>query len=328
MSSDDDSSIDSLDVPQGVTSVYTAKEMLFEGLKLAGLDAEAQKAQPKSNLQDYVDLYGSRPEVLAVIWVDLQSTTYERARVPREKLNLDYFHMTHHYLRQYPTESERRFDYLQVSRRKQTHREWVWYYVEKIRALKQQKFFIPRSHIDGDDIWIATLDGTMFSSWEIAGETRAKDPAMFSFKHQSAGFNAEVAISIKESRCIWINGPGKAGENSDLHLFQKEGGFREVLHEIGKKVIADGGYRGQQQFISTPNSHDSASVRKFKSRALKRHEAFNGMIKKFRCLSDKFRHTADKDAERWISCFEAVVVICQYHLENGSPLYNIYVGDM
>ncbi len=76
--------------------------------------------------------------------------------------------------------------------------------------------------------------------------------------------------------------------------------------------------------LSTPNAHASPSVRKFKSRALKRHEKFNNMLKVFGCLSIKNRHTEVK----FKICFEAVAVVCHYQLENGSPLWNIYVGDM
>ena len=70
------------------------------------------------------------------------------------------------------------------------------------------------------------------------------------------------------------------------------------------------------------------------------------MLKCFKVLSDKFRHTAynpigpdaDSDAEdglaldesrqRYKVCFGAVAVLCQYQLENGKPLYNSLVGDM
>ena len=102
----DDSSISSYDLPEGVTSIYTADEMQIEGLKLAGIDEDAQKAQPKSNRQDYIDRYGSAPEVLAVLWIDLQSTPYERARAPENRRRLDYFHMANHFLQHYQTESE------------------------------------------------------------------------------------------------------------------------------------------------------------------------------------------------------------------------------
>jgi hypothetical protein len=324
--------ISDYNITLGVTSIFTPDEILLEGLKLAGLDEAAQMRQPKSNLTDFTDRYGSSPTVLAVLWEDLQTTAIEQALVPPEKRKLEYFFMAHHFLRHYPTESERKVAWRQVAKRTQTQREWVWFFVQRIAALRSQKIVWPRDHVEGDDIWVCTVDGTMFRSWEIAGEEAVKDPANFSFKHQMAGFNAEVAVSIKESRCIWINGPGPAGTDADIVLYRKPGGLKEKLQSIGKKAIADGGYRGERDTLSTPNGHDASDVRKFKSRALKRHETFNNMLKRFKCLDDTFRHTAhvpnDKTMLRYKLCFVAVVVICQYQLENGSSLYNILVGDV
>lgn len=307
-----------------LNSVITIDEMLCDGLKLAGFSEEKQKKQPKSNVRDFIDRYGSNPTVLCCIWEDLQLSQNELARVPEEKLNINHYLMAHHFLKQYPTESERKSMYQQ---RTHTLRDNVWYYVKKIAALMPEKIFIPENHILGDDIWIMTVDGTMSAANEKAGEDVTKDPKHYSHKHHSAGFNTEVGISIKESRCIWINGPGPAGENTDLVLFRKPGGLRDKLCEIGKKGIADGGYTGSPNELSTPNGHDHPSVRKFKSRALKRHEKFNNMLKNFKCLAIKFRHTAHSDT-RYVTCFHAVATICQYQLENGTPLWNIYVGEM
>jgi hypothetical protein len=40
-------------------------------------------------------------------------------------------------------------------------------------------------------------------------------------------------------------------------------------------------------------------------------------------VSDKHRHSQAKLK----LCFAAVVIICQYQMENGDPLWNIYAGD-
>jgi hypothetical protein len=119
-----------------------------------------------------------------------------------------------------------------------------------------------------------------------------------------------------------MQGPTKAGGN-DLQVFLQEG-LEAKLKATGKKGIGDGGYRGHPGEMSTPNSHDSKEANKFKSRALKRHEKFNGLTKIFDCLSGHFRHSVD----RFKNCFEAVCVICQYQMENGSPLYDILIEDM
>jgi hypothetical protein len=76
--------------------------------------------------------------------------------------------------------------------------------------------------------------------------------------------------------------------------------------------------------VSTPNPHDSYAVRKFKSRALNRHEKFNGLIKHFDCLSNRFRHHEG----HFKDCFEAVCVICQYKIEIERPLFDVYIEEV
>ena len=79
-----------------------------------------------------------------------------------------------------------------------------------------------------------------------------------------------------------MNGPFKAGK-SNLIVFTG-GGLKDRLRQLGKKAIGDGIYKGNQDTVVYPNSHDSRPVKKYKSRALKGHKAFNGMTKSFRIL--------------------------------------------
>ena len=90
------------------------------------------------------------------------------------------------------------------------------------------------------------------------------------------------------------------------------------------KAIGDLGYRGTSDLISVPNNTDSLQVKKFKSRALKRHKKFNGLIKNFDCLNSCFRNSQAK----FKLCFEAVCVICQYQIEVDQPLFDILVEDV
>lgn len=113
-----------------------------------------------------------------------------------------------------------------------------------------------------------------------------------------------------------MNGPFKAGP-SDSKIFQEKG-LKDQLSQNGNVGIADGGYPGHPNVLSTPNYH---AVKLFKSRALKRHEKFNGMIKQFDCLKGRFRHSAD----RLQTCVEAACVVCQYKMEMGDPLYDILI---
>jgi hypothetical protein len=112
-----------------------------------------------------------------------------------------------------------------------------------------------------------------------------------------------------------MNGPFKAG-HSDTQIFTRAGLINMI--PPGHRLIADDGYKGHGIVLSKKNRHDSKELSKFKRRARARHESFNGRIKYFQCLAERFRHGVHKFA----IAFEAVCVIVQYELDNGSPLFD------
>jgi hypothetical protein len=185
--------------------------------------------------------------------------------------NFDHFLMAIHHLKRYPTELEQEaiFD---ISYRQGC--DAVWYFVEKIQALKVVKITWPEFGVDA--IWVITVDGQHCWIQEPQHETWSQDKDYYSHKYGKAGVCYELGISLTESCLVWMNGPFKAGE-SDRKIF-KTRGLKAKLKAIGKKGIADGGYTGHPNQLSTPNNqHDATPVKKFKSCALKRHETFNGL---------------------------------------------------
>ena len=112
-----------------------------------------------------------------------------------------------------------------------------------------------------------------------------------------------------------MNDPFVAGK-PDISIFCE--GLIELIPD-GKKAIGDNGYRGHHDKLSIPNSHDTLAVRKFKGRARARQESFNARIKNYKILDERFRHGVAKHE----IVFEAICVICQYQLENGSPLFDV-----
>jgi hypothetical protein len=161
------------------------------------------------------------------------------------------------------------------------------------------------------------VDGVHCRINEPKHPTMSKNPAYYSHKFESAGLNYELGISVFENKLVWMKGPFKAG-TPDITVFREKGLMDKI--PVGKKVIADKGYRGEKErTTSVPNSHDSKELGKFKSRARARHETFNGRIKNFLCLDVRFRHGVKNHR----SVFEAICVIVQYQLENGSPLFEV-----
>ena len=115
-----------------------------------------------------------------------------------------------------------------------------------------------------------------------------------------------------------MRGPYLAGK-SDTHIF-KHGGLADKLRALMKRVIADNGYKGYDDVVSRPNSQDAPEISKLKSRARLRQETVNGKIKTWKATdSARFRH----GKEKFKMCFEASVVLTQYMMEMGEPLFDV-----
>ena len=168
-----------------------------------------------------------------------------------------------------------------------------------------------------------TVDG--IHSWyhETKAGEFGQDSEYYSHKFGKAGVMYELGISLSQPQLIWMSGPFKAGKG-DKGVFQSA--LRDKLRAGGKKCIADGAYfsKEDEDVVCTQNPHDVRFVKKFKTRALMRHEKFNGLLKFFRCLDGRFRHSMKK----YGVMFEATCVICQYQMEHGNPLYDVRTPTM
>jgi hypothetical protein len=111
-----------------------------------------------------------------------------------------------------------------------------------------------------------------------------------------------------------------------LTMFRK-GGLKEKMKALPlkklAKMIVDRGYRtdekDEQGMFAIPDMMDSKELKRFKTHTRLRHKNFNRRIKQFGIWNQKFRHGFDKHG----FAFEAVVVIIQYQMENGSPIYKV-----
>jgi hypothetical protein len=304
---------------RGITSIITSDEMLQFGLKIGGYKSlRINRAKKATNIERFKSLYGSSPCVVALIWEDLQTTQVDAAHVLPGDRKVKFFLMALHHLKRYPTEYEQeaKFD-INIG----WGRDWSWFFVEKIQGLKVEKIKWPDDNF-GTDIWALTVDGTHCWIQEPQHPTWSQDSKYFSHKYGKAGVNYELGISLADGHLVWMKGPFKAGLN-DIKIFTTKG-LKAKLRATGKMAIGDGGYSGHPYQVSTPNSYESQQCKKFKSRALKRHERFNGLTKAFGCLSGRFRHSVD----RFKNCFEAVCVICQYQVETDTPLYDILIEEL
>ena len=76
--------------------------------------------------------------MLAEIWVELQINPIEddRIHVRKNTVNVKNFLKAYKFLRQYPTEIQRKVN---TGHTRKTNRKWTWYLIERIKALKEHK---------------------------------------------------------------------------------------------------------------------------------------------------------------------------------------------
>jgi hypothetical protein len=148
--------------------VFTANEILMIGLKLVGYKKRRiRRAKKQTNLDRFRGHFGSNPNVLAEILEDLQTTEVEEAQVPPEKLNIKHFLRAMHHLKRYPTEIEREAMF-GISH--MWGRDWCWFYIERVQALKAKKITWPDDNF-GDDIWVITV-----ARWDTLLDSGAPAP--------------------------------------------------------------------------------------------------------------------------------------------------------
>jgi hypothetical protein len=300
--------------------ILTMGEFLEIGLKVFFTEERIKTFRSyKSQVDNFKEYFGCTPLIAAKLWEDLQRTSIPEAKLDPDHLEPKHFLMALHHLQKYPTDKERVGPW-NINR--DEGRELVWYYLEKIQALKGEVIVWPDDEEWSNDIWIVTVDGTHCWIEEPQHPDWSQDKKWYSHKYNKAGVNYELAIAIASSRLVWMNGPFRAAKG-DNKVFRKNG-LKKLLQRLKKKAIGDRGYNGHPNEVSTYNAHDRRGVRKFKSRALKRHENFNGMTKRFGCLKGRFRHSV----KRFATCFEAICVICQYQCEMEQPLYDVLIEDI
>ena len=164
------------------------------------------------------------------------------------------------------------------------------------------------------------MDGTHCPCWEPQHPTLPFDSKFYSNKHKGAGLTYEIGLAIHENRVFWVAGPYPAGHNDKL-MFVKSG-LQARTVSLGKRLIADSGYAGMDGICLPMSKYDSPAVNMYKRRARARHETFNARLKNFGILKQQFRYRIDR-MEKHKMVFEAICVIAQIQMDNGSPLLEV-----
>lgn len=158
-----------------------------------------------------------------------------------------------------------------------------------------------------------SVDGVHF---KIQEPRTNPDARWFSHKFNGPGLAYELALSIHDHKLVWMNGPFPASRH-DIGIFRER---LETMIPDGKLVIADAGYRGSDK-VAISQEGDNDVLTQLKNRAKARQESFNGRLKRFKILSERFKYNHSKHGV----VVEALCVLTQYDIENGRPLMNVFI---
>jgi hypothetical protein len=124
-----------------VLVVATPEEWLFLGLQSVGFGPTRQNRLHDTNMERFLAHFGASPESLCAIFLDLQTTHIEAARIA--KPSIAHFLMAMHWLKTYPSDAVIAGTF-KVDEK--TARTQVWKYILAIQALKEQKVIAITEH--------------------------------------------------------------------------------------------------------------------------------------------------------------------------------------
>ena len=289
-----------------------AQGFLNLGLLQAGY-GNWQQWKANSAMQKFKQHYGVTPQTCADVWRELEQSTNPVARVgPAD--NPLHLLLAIRFMFTYDTEAD--LSSFFGIRSHQTIREKCRIFCHKIQLLLRPRMGTLAEN-DRGLIFMMTIDGTC---------CKIEEPRPFTTEHSchkfggKPGVNYELGIAIHTDKLIWCYGPTRPGRYNDLQVYRLA--LKQEMQALpGRRIIADGGYGGEEDVISLKNDLDPREVAKFKDRAMARQEKFNGLLKNFNILRMAFRH----GRENHVVAFEACCCLVQFQIDNGSvALFDSY----
>jgi IS5 family transposase len=292
--------------------------MLKEGLDLAGLSPKRQERLGQAaKYRKFKSHFGAHPLHAASVWRDLLTTPLASAHITEDEASIHGFLAALNFLKVYAPEDVRD-DFMGERMHLNKLRAQTWKYVAKIAALKPLKILWPA---EWKTTFIISVDGTHAHINEPRDPLVKRNRKWYSHKHNSAGLNYEIALSLFESKIVHAK-TGDPASKHDMTVFQME-----LKNKIprGKRVVADKVYDvdDERHIVSSHNQFDTDEVLEFKKNARSRHETVNAKLKMFKCLDYRFRHGVIRAQQ----CFDSVLVLVQYAIEDtgihGEPLFDL-----
>lgn len=307
--------------------IKTPSDVLTLGLGFVGIPrCEQQRKTHKQLLALFHDHYGCLPVDLSLMWSDLQTTNVENAKLkPEEKMPKAFkmFMAANFLLWAHPKNASIFASRFKICKRYIQSNKHLWKWVFKMSALLEDKVVWDEATLSDNDyaIFIGSVDGVDFNIWEKPSNRYNIDKGFMSYKSRHGAYRYLVAVSVWDSKCIYVHGPVKAGEVVDLDLFRLD--LKAKMRALpGKMLVGDRGFQTSEPdevgIIAVPNPRDSRELATFKTRVRQRHESFNCRLKHYKILQDVFRFAIDKHEH----VVRAVVTRVQYAMDSGSPLFD------
>jgi hypothetical protein len=301
-------------VPKLDASILTADDILNYGLRYVGFGEERQKVVEKSSIDRFKAHYGPEPRTVKDLMSDL-CTKFPDTELKELLMGLNW-------LKLYDIEHvlAGRWNYDESVCREKCKKT-----TRRIESFREKLIVFDASMFRPEEIHIITVDGVNFITQEFRLDPSTK---WFDHKSHSCGLKYEIAISVWQSRCVWINGPYPAGLRHDRALFcgamtmdnPKSTWDRDaLLWKIpeGKKAIADSAYEGFPEKVTVKRPGHSAQVFTFLDRAQNRHESYNGRLQNYSILTHRFRHGTNTEEKMNLHkmAVGAVAVIVEYDMK-------------
>lgn len=118
------------------------------------------------------------------------------------------------------------------------------------------------------------------------------DKGFNSHKFNKPAYRYEICVAIYSDNICWISGPFRAGTWQDKKLFTRPAGLEQLLENCGEKTVADNIYQRSKQVAR--KSKGKKRWKKWKQRALARHESVNSRLKNFGKLDTPFFCSEEK----------------------------------
>ena len=216
-------------------------DILHHGLIAVKVDAEIQgRRSEASNVEQFKSIFGKHPKHMARVWRDLQVHGILDVQDLGFGLSFRGFLLGNNYLKTY---ANLHVQGALFTMPKNLMGELRWCFIKMIFDLKEYKITMPTPD-EWDEVKMClSIDGTHAKTNEPRDDEMRRNPKNYSFKHNFAGLNYQIAVHMFEERICFAN-TGDPGSVHDMTAMRKE--FIGLLPE-GARIVADAGYTGKTE---------------------------------------------------------------------------------